>query len=347
MDQQKFEQMMAEWAEKEQQAVPELRPTREMYNKVRAKRQLSWFPFLNRWATISVAAIALIISILVLRPQFFQSSKDVGLVTEQEQLAEEAPSEALLRKEAPRPAALPESEAPLIERENVVLDTEEEPMSEAQDRAALKAGRSAPMDKDSAASGVKKEDAGMAEGVSQTARESFSPVAEEKAPEVAQPPSPVRRDVRSRIMPHDSLEPAETVAVGSAKPQAAPPVSEKRKGRAFEPPSMLADDMEQNEESNVGLLRLPGRAGAAAAPKVFDLHEGVWIDREHSPEKITIPIKRNSPAFRDLLAAKPELKTYSDRYYHIIINLGAQSVEISANGKSELSPEELNSLLQQ
>ncbi len=73
MNQDKFERMMAKWVEEEKQTMPELRPTREMYQKVKAKRQGFLLPFFSRWATVGVAAIAVVVFVVVGWRQGFQS----------------------------------------------------------------------------------------------------------------------------------------------------------------------------------------------------------------------------------------------------------------------------------
>ena len=348
MDRNKFEQMMAKWAEEERQAMPELRPTREMYRKVKARRQSSWFPFVNRWATVGVAAIALIVSILVLRPQVFQPSKEIAPIEKTEQFAGESPQEDVLDEERdhPRPPAPNEGEAPVLQRGEVVLESESaEPVAE--EETAVDFGSSVSDPKDRAFSREKKEDSRL----QQTApldKQRIAPAVPDEVPKSAPAPEPLqapRDSVRSRMMLQKNAEGMEEApALKSAASQAAS-APEKRKGRASEP-HMLADDMEQ-EEAGVRLLNVPGRQDSnGIASKVFELHDGIWVDREHEAGKTLIHIKRKSPAFRELLEAKPELQAYTDRYEHIIINLGIHSVEISNSGKSELSPEERNALFQ-
>ncbi len=340
MNQDKFERMMAKWVEEEKQTMPELRPTREMYQKVKAKRQGFLLPFFSRWATIGVAAIALVVSILVLRPQVFQSFKEADLIAEKKQISEELPQGEALREDRPSPADPPASEAPLQQRKKAVLEAEGS-ASETQEMAVLDLGSSVSGAKDNVASLAKKEDA-RKEGFALTDKQFVSPGVPDKAPKTASAPEPLRRTVRSRTILHEAAELDDELDMKNAEPQAAF-APEKRKGMLLQPPGPAGD--REQEESNVGILSVPGRDSDDAASKAFDLHEGVWIDREHRPENILIRIERDSSAYRDLLAAKPDLQMYSDRYYHIIINLGTHSIEISDSGKSELSQDELDSLL--
>ena len=349
MDRNKFEQMMAKWAEEEQQTMPELRPTREMYRKVKARRQSSWFPFVNRWATVGVAAIALIVSILVLRPQLFQPSKEIAPSEKNEQFIGESLQEDVLDegRDHPRPPAPNEGEAPVLQRGEVVLESESaEPASE--EEGAEDFGSSVSDPKDRAFSREKKEDSRL-EQASPLDKQRIAPAIPDEAPKPAAPaPEPLqapRRNARPRMMLQENTEGMDEVpALKSAASQAVP-APEKRKGLASGP-HLLADDMEQ-EESGFRILNVPGRQDSnGIVPKLFESRAGIWIDREHDAEKELIHIKRNSPAFRELLEAKPELQAYTDRYEHIIINLGSHSVEISDSGKSELSPEERHALFQ-
>ena len=81
--------------------------------------------------------------------------------------------------------------------------------------------------------------------------------------------------------------------------------------------------------------------------KTFTLKDSVWVDAAHTAAKTLVKIKRDSPAYKDLLAAKPELKQYFDIGDKVLVNLGQYSVEIAADGKTELTPEELKQLSEQ
>jgi hypothetical protein len=80
--------------------------------------------------------------------------------------------------------------------------------------------------------------------------------------------------------------------------------------------------------------------------KTFSLTNGIWVDSAHTTEKEIIKIKRDSQAYKDLLAAKPELKQYFELGAKVIVNLGKYSIEIAEDGKTELTKEELQKLIQ-
>ena len=78
--------------------------------------------------------------------------------------------------------------------------------------------------------------------------------------------------------------------------------------------------------------------------KTFLLQHGVWVDSADAPEKARIAIRRDSPAFRDLLALRPDLNIYLEPLPQVIVNLGEVSVEISAQGKTALTDDDLKRL---
>ena len=78
--------------------------------------------------------------------------------------------------------------------------------------------------------------------------------------------------------------------------------------------------------------------------KTFLLQHGVWVDSADAPEKARIAIRRDSPAFRDLLALRPNLNIYLEPLPQVVVNLGEVSVEISAQGKTALTDDDLKRL---
>jgi len=79
--------------------------------------------------------------------------------------------------------------------------------------------------------------------------------------------------------------------------------------------------------------------------KTFRLINGIWVDSEHSNKKEIIKIRRDSQAYKDLIAAMPELKKYFDVGNKVIVNVGKYSIEIAEDGKKELTEDELKKLV--
>ena len=78
--------------------------------------------------------------------------------------------------------------------------------------------------------------------------------------------------------------------------------------------------------------------------KTFLLQHGVWVDSADAPEKARIAIRRDSPAFRGLLALRPDLNIYLEPLPQVVVNLGEISVEINAQGKTALTDDDIKRL---
>ena len=81
--------------------------------------------------------------------------------------------------------------------------------------------------------------------------------------------------------------------------------------------------------------------------KTFTLQDGVWVDRAYASQKHLIKIQRDSQAFRDLLAALPDLQAIFALGDRVLVALGGDcAVEIAPDGKTELTKDELAQLVQ-
>ena len=61
MDDKKFEQMMEDWVSKEMASAPDMRPTPDMRQAVASRKRPFAFALFARWATVGVAAAAMIL----------------------------------------------------------------------------------------------------------------------------------------------------------------------------------------------------------------------------------------------------------------------------------------------
>ena len=83
MNDEKFEKMMENWASQEVDSAPKLRPTKTMYQMVKAKKRKMLVPIFARWATVGVAALAIVL-IAVLHPGLFRPSSYFEQVGQEE-----------------------------------------------------------------------------------------------------------------------------------------------------------------------------------------------------------------------------------------------------------------------
>ena len=104
MNDEKFEEMMENWASQEVDSAPKLRPTKAMYQMVKAKKQRVLLPIFARWATVGVAAIAIVL-IAVLHPGLFRPSSYFEQAR-QEEFSIESPDEERINIEQARQETL-------------------------------------------------------------------------------------------------------------------------------------------------------------------------------------------------------------------------------------------------
>ena len=93
MNDEKFDEIMKDWTTHEMESTPQLRPKKEMYQMVKAKKQKVFFPLFVRWATVGAAAV-FIIALAILHPDFFRSTTQFDQSPRQQE-----PSEILEREE--------------------------------------------------------------------------------------------------------------------------------------------------------------------------------------------------------------------------------------------------------
>jgi hypothetical protein len=126
--------------------------------------------------------------------------------------------------------------------------------------------------------------------------------------------------------------------------RAAPSVEEKTKAGKWFPTKDQAGTTGKPSEPQPVPTVVPETK--TVGTKTFSLTNGIWVDSAHTAEKEIIKIKRDSQAYKDLLAAKPELKQYFEFGEKVLVNLGKYSIEIAEDGKTELTKEELQKLTQ-
>lgn len=83
---------------------------------------------------------------------------------------------------------------------------------------------------------------------------------------------------------------------------------------------------------------------AQGGSKTFYSKQGLWVDSEFEGKRETLKVKRFSAAYFDLLKRAPEVGKYYAIGNSVIFLIGGRAVEISDEGKTELSETELRSL---
>jgi len=81
-----------------------------------------------------------------------------------------------------------------------------------------------------------------------------------------------------------------------------------------------------------------------AGKKSFFKKGDVWIDSEFEGQRETLKIEKFSPAYFKLVSLKPEISKYLALGDRVIFTLNGTAVEISDQGKTELSQEDLDRL---
>ena len=348
MEEKKFEDMMDDWAARELASAPKLQPTTEMLAAVKAKKQPLFSPLFARWATVGVAAAAMLIATMMY-PRWFlspQSQREEMPISSVEQpviaapeaqnekavipvvedkaeekkvvamaAAESAADKGLAQPEIapPAPAPEPETKPMAAERREISGDLEE--TSEKKADATLLEGRT----KDEAVSeSVAIQDA---DASTPTLQVFIAPTKEQAAkPKIC------------AVQPVGSSVPQESNPLLAGKTMADAPKS-----------SFEQQASELMSEAQRGVVTQCQQIG----DKTFMLEHEVWVDSQHTPEKTMIAIQRDSEAYRQALELRPELQPYFDAWDRVIVNLGEVSLEISPQGKTTLSEENVAQLKQQ
>ena len=84
---------------------------------------------------------------------------------------------------------------------------------------------------------------------------------------------------------------------------------------------------------------------AQAGERTFFNKKGLWVDSAIEGDVKTLKIRRFSRAYFDLLNAAPEVGKYYSMGDRVIFRLGGRAVEISDEGKTELSDAEIRALI--
>lgn len=362
MNDEKFEKMMENWASQEIESAPQLHPKKDMYQMLKAKKRKGLFPVFARWVPIGIAAgIALLVAIL--NPGIFRPSTYLEQTTKKEELsvgqqkAKEAPEEA-------KRASEPKKEVLFVgEREDTsknglpAADMVKEGLSERPQKqetpmkGALAPGR-AKMDKPTISKAP-------AEQLTMQHRQELE---EEAIPDEArdittetQPPAPLP-EIAPVSADEQTIKPVPTPTLFRAKSRTS---SESRKIKILstraETPSTGVDkefdaddtfyDNEQAPEPVIAGKDVAGEKQLGS--KTFQVKDGIWVDSEHSPKKEIIKIKRDSPAYHDLITAMPDLKAYFEIGQNVIVNIEEFSIAIADDGKTELPEDELRKLVKE
>lgn len=125
-------------------------------------------------------------------------------------------------------------------------------------------------------------------------------------------------------------------ALEAVKPMG--PAPEQKRDKRAEPFPTTSEPDSAKDEAPVKTQRVDA--------KTFELRDGVWVDTAYAPEKELIKIARDSQAYRDLLAALPELQAYCDLGPQVLVSVGKYAIAIGAEGKSELTVDELQALVE-
>lgn len=393
MDEKKFDDMMEKWAADEQSSASRLRPTREMYDMLKTKRQAFWFPVMARWATVGVAA-AIIVVVAILHPSLVPVPVFQGEKVSQEVVKDEVSGEA--RKEAKDVTQDMGSSFSASDKESEDIEKLKE---EGEPAVGLPAASLPELDSRQASP-----EPLVAPPVSQ-------PV---PAPQEPGPQAPTEKQFsqasRSRMkdmsLRSDELTEEAQIMVGEDHIQRRLDLNEDLKKAPIDNDSvgdaLLSDQQDVDQQilsenctplpetsltspsgSSVGgrsssVLSVPPgtsrdapeselQAESLASPKIcaipvekknigektFQLKENIWIDTEyddaayagaHAAEQNRLIIQRNSQAYDVLLKILPDMQMYAEAGEHIIVSLESIVIEISNEGKTQLTDDDVRLL---
>lgn len=345
MDEKKFEEMMEKWASHEMASAPKLQPTAEMLAAVKAKKQPLFSSMFARWATVGVAAAAMLIATMMY-PRWYLPKQA---------LQEETPPASSVEQPV---AAAQKAQNEVASARSAVAVTEGETMAADEDIAdkgltppeiAPPAPAPEPAEKPMAAE--RRETSVDLEGVAEKKTDTALMMARGKDEAVAQ----------SAPQETDSSTPALEVFIAPEKEHAAKPkicaVQPVGSNAPQESEAMLAGKIAEGTstpsfEQQASKLMSKAQPEVVAqcqriGDKTFMLEHDVWVDSKHTPDTTIIAVQRDSEAYRHALEIRPELQPYFDALPRIIVNLGEVSLEVSPQGKINLSDEEMAQLKQQ
>ena len=339
MDDKKFDAMMKTWTEHEHESALQLRPTKDMYQMVKAKKPNVWFPVFARWVTVGVAAMIIVVAAF-LHPGLVPLPPFQDKTSKQETAPTEPKGE--FRDED---VAGPDVPSTTEEKKDAFTSRE---------RTYQEPGipTDTTVEKASAGEGIRREQNVVADKMPEKAVISEEMEVEhleqqvaanleiESAPEDAMQPQPQEEmKVSTAVSMLKSRSVAETrKAKEEPSPEKGPsqittPTLETEKEETPEPSAMRA--------LSVGRTSLPEKH---IGEKIFHFKENVWIDAAYTPEQKLLTIKRDSQAYRDLLTALPDLQEYVDVGERVIVVVGDNALEIATEGETELTEEELEKL---
>jgi hypothetical protein len=312
MNDEKFEEIMKEWASHEIESAPQLRPTKEMYQMVKAKKRKVLFPVFARWATVGIAAVTLIV-VGILHPDVFRPSTYFEQPPGKQELSGEPPQEEVAQERVPASTTEKSDDLALF---RTTLD-----------ESAMRSGKETEK-----RSSVSKEGESMT--VEQPALMSES-TSDSPVGQTVQQPVAAPRIAKSRTI-------SKAPKSKAASPQPSLPSDAEEKfdsGISYQNGQFAAPEPPMSDKDTVGEKHV--------GSKTFRLKNGVWADSNHSQKKEIIKIKRNSQAYHNLITAIPDLEVYFEIGQNVVVNIGEYSIEIADEGKTELTEDDLKTLVKE
>lgn len=114
------------------------------------------------------------------------------------------------------------------------------------------------------------------------------------------------------------------------------PVSTSSAGHGFTP-AFMASGLQISQMAQLPGLSPPAITTRLIAGRKMQLRDDVWKDESHRDNAIVLRIRRDSDAYRTLLALRPELREILELGDQVMISFGKYSVLVSPNGFSDYS----------
>ena len=329
MDEKKFEELMDKWASHELASAPKLQPTAEMLAAVTAKKQPLFSSMFARWATVGAAAAAMLAATLMYPRWYLPKQAMQDSVT---------PVSSVSQPVAVPPTAQKTGEDVRVANEEAIADKGLTPPDIAPPAPAPE-----PADKPMAAE--RRETSGDLEEVAEKKTDAPLMMARGKDETVAQS-APQKADSSTPALEVFIAPEKETAAkpkicavqpVGSNAPQESEAMLTGKSAEGTSTPSFEQQASKLMSKAQPEIVAQCQRVG----DKTFMLENDGWVDSEHTPDKTIIAIQRDSEAYRKALELRPELQPYFDALPRVIVNLGEVSLEVSPQGNTTLSEEEM------
>ena len=313
MDEKKFEELMDKWASHELASAPKLQPTAEMLAAVTAKKQPLFSSMFARWATVGAAAAAMLAATLMYPRWYLPKQAMQDSVT---------PVSSVSQPVAVPPTAQKTGEDVRVANEEAIADKGLTPPDIAPPAPAPE-----PADKPMAAE--RRETSGDLEEVAEKKTD---------APQKADSSTPA---LKVFIAPEKETAAKPKICavqpVGSNAPQESEAMLTGKSAEGTSTPSFEQQASKLMSKAQPEIVAQCQRVG----DKTFMLENDGWVDSEHTPDKTIIAIQRDSEAYRKALELRPELQPYFDALPRVIVNLGEVSLEVSPQGNTTLSEEEM------